>query len=58
MLAPALSGALLPGGTLFLSGFTPLQIPSLEIAFKAYGLGVENHATLEGWALLQLKKQG
>ncbi|MFL5814978.1 MAG: 50S ribosomal protein L11 methyltransferase [Bdellovibrionia bacterium] len=55
MLAPALSRALAPGGTLFLSGFTPLQIPSLEIAFKEFGLKVENHSTLEGWALLQLK---
>jgi ribosomal protein L11 methyltransferase len=57
MLAPSLAGGLAPGGTLFLSGFTPLQIPSLEIAFKEYGLKVEKHSTLEGWALLQMKKQ-
>lgn len=58
MLSPALSQALAPGGILFLSGFTPLQIPSLEIAFKDFGLRMENHSTLEGWALLQMKKQG
>jgi ribosomal protein L11 methyltransferase len=54
-LAPALTAALASGGALVLSGFTPAQTPSLRAAFGARGLGLEVQATLEGWALLQLR---
>lgn len=52
-LAPALVAALVPGGTLLLSGFTPVQTPSLLATFTALGMVMENPVTLEGWALLQ-----
>lgn len=57
MLAPSLSAAIAPGGSLFISGFTPLQIPSLEIAFSGTGLKLESQSVLDGWALLQFKRQ-
>jgi ribosomal protein L11 methyltransferase len=56
LLASSLSAALAPGGTLFLSGFTPLQIPSLKIPFHDSGLTLESQSVLDGWALLQFKK--
>lgn len=55
-LAPNLSEALSPQGTLLLSGFTPLQIPALETVFSQHGLILETKTSLEGWALLAFKK--
>jgi ribosomal protein L11 methyltransferase len=54
-LAPFLRQALVPGGLLLLSGFTPLQVPSLKTAFVAQDLTWVNEATLEGWCVAQLK---
>ncbi len=54
-LAPALSRALAPGGTLLLSGFTRLQIPVLTTVFSNYGLSVVSESHLEEWALLMLR---
>ena len=47
-----LAGALADRGTLLISGFTPLQSPSLRVAFTAAGLAYEQEAHLESWALL------
>ncbi len=55
-LAPALAGALAPGGVLLLSGFTPMQAPGLRHAFTRFNLLNINTATLEGWALIQLER--
>lgn len=55
-LSGALARALAPGGTLLLSGFTPLQEPALQTAFEAQGLKYENHARLDGWSLLRFCK--
>jgi ribosomal protein L11 methyltransferase len=49
-LAPALLGALAPGGTLLLSGFTPRQVPALKAVFAG-----ASEASLEGWSLLRLE---
>lgn len=50
-LAPALLGALAPGGTLLTSGYTPIQVPALKLAFP----GTEStESTLEGWSLLMM----
>lgn len=51
-----LSAALTPGGILLLSGFTPLQIPALEITFTQHGLRLETQTVLDDWALLVFKK--
>lgn len=51
-LAPSLERALAPGGMLFLSGFTPLQIPFLLGSFTGAGLSSESESVFEGWALL------
>jgi ribosomal protein L11 methyltransferase len=50
-LAPALVRAMAPGATLLISGFTPLQLPSLRVAFEAAGARYVSDASLEGWAL-------
>ncbi len=57
-LAPALTAALAPGGSLLLSGFTPLQTPSLRAAFSALGLVVNGQSAADGWALLQCHRPG
>jgi ribosomal protein L11 methyltransferase len=51
-LAPALRAALAPRGMLLLSGFTPLQVPALRVAFEAQGLVFVSESTLSGWSLL------
>jgi len=53
-LKPALLGALAPGGTLLLSGFTPRQVPALRVAFAELG-GRAEIAELENWALLKFQ---
>lgn len=55
-LAPALAGALTPGGTLLLSGFTPMQVPALRAAFAGPGLTYVTASALEGWSLLMLRR--
>lgn len=49
-LAPALVNAVAPGGALLLSGFTPLQAPSLKVAFGRMTL--ESESVLDGWCAL------
>lgn len=56
-LAAALHQALAPGGTLLISGFTPLQIPSLRVAFEAAGLTFSTESALENWSLLIFRKE-
>jgi ribosomal protein L11 methyltransferase len=51
-LAPALSRALVPGGTLLISGFTRLQIPGLRTVYEQAGLTCVGHSDLEEWTLL------
>ncbi len=48
-LAPALKGALAPGGVLLLSGFQPAQVPALRRAFG----GEASESRLEEWSLLR-----
>lgn len=55
-LSRALSQALAADGTLLLSGFTPLQVPALEVAFGQEGLHVRSTSSLEGWCLLGLRR--
>lgn len=55
-LAPALRGALAPGGALLLSGVTPAQVPALQAAFVHGDLRLVSHATLDGWSLLMLRR--
>lgn len=55
-LAPALTRALTPAGTLLLSGVTPVQSPALRAAFAAEGLECVREPTLDGWALLMLRR--
>jgi ribosomal protein L11 methyltransferase len=57
-LAPALGRALIPGGCLLLSGFTPLQIPGLRVVYEGVGLNFERESRLEGWALLAFRRSG
>lgn len=56
-LAPALFGALAPGGQLLLSGFTALQTPFLRTRFESLGLAHNLESQLDGWALLALTKR-
>ncbi|MBN1129469.1 MAG: 50S ribosomal protein L11 methyltransferase [Chitinispirillaceae bacterium] len=50
-----LASALAPGGTLLLSGFTPLQAPNLKSVFTGIGLTFEQEARLDEWALLRFR---
>jgi ribosomal protein L11 methyltransferase len=56
-LASSIVRALSTDGTLLMSGFTALQIPSLQLAYEALGLKVVSQSSLEGWQLLQLKRR-
>ncbi|MBD3243288.1 MAG: methyltransferase domain-containing protein [Chitinivibrionales bacterium] len=56
-LAPALARALAPGGTLLISGFTPLQTPALKATFAGTGLQYRQEARLDGWALLRFSNE-
>ena len=51
-LAPSLRDALVPGGKLLISGFTPIQIPALRVTYSALGFRDFIEARLDGWALL------
>ena len=55
-LAPSLTNALAPGGTLILSGFTRLQIPFLHVAYSSLGLTYVTEAHLEEWALMMFRR--
>jgi ribosomal protein L11 methyltransferase len=55
-LAPSLAHAVAPGGTLLISGFTPLQTPALQTTFTAAGLVYTSESALIGWALLMFTK--
>lgn len=57
-LAPPLAGALSPGGTLLLSGFTPVQAPAMTVRYEAVGLSATSHSTLDGWSLLMMTRRG
>ena len=51
-LAPSLAGALAPEGSLLISGFTSIQVPSLRSAFAGLGIRFVTEARLGEWALL------
>lgn len=55
-LARQIAAALAPGGNLLLSGFTPLQVPSLRVAYERQGLGFVQEARLEEWSLLRFAR--
>jgi ribosomal protein L11 methyltransferase len=57
-LAPALARAIRPGGRLFVSGFTPLQIPSVRAVFEAQKFKWEGESLLEGWVMGELASNG
>lgn len=56
LLAPALEKSLAPQGTLLLSGFTSLQIPTLRLTYEQQGLEFIQEAEMEGWVLLRFRK--
>jgi len=51
-LAPAVSRSLRSEGTLLISGFTRLQIPSLRTVYEHAGLLCVGHSDLDEWTLL------
>lgn len=55
-LAPSLMRALVPGGALLLSGFTPLQVPVLRVVFEGVGLRFVSESAMGGWALLMFRR--
>ncbi len=55
-MAPALVRALAPGGTLFISGFTPFQTPALRTVYTDAGLRFRQEARLDEWALLRFSR--
>jgi ribosomal protein L11 methyltransferase len=55
-LAPALIAALAPGGTLMISGFTPLQLPALKTVYTRSGVIFEQDARLDEWALARFRR--
>jgi ribosomal protein L11 methyltransferase len=57
-LAPALARALRPGGGIFLSGFTAMQVPFLRERFEAQGLRLAGESSLDGWMLLRFRAEG
>jgi ribosomal protein L11 methyltransferase len=56
-LAPYFARAVVPGGVLAVSGFTPLQIPMLRVVFEAHGFNYVSDSGLEGWALLMFQRE-
>ena len=52
-----LSRALLPGGALLISGFTPLQSHALHTVFTGLGLEHVSESHLNGWALLLFRRR-
>ena len=57
-LAPALAGALRPGGVLILSGLQGRDVPGVLAAARAQGLALASRGDIEGWATLVLKRGG
>jgi len=57
-LAPALAGALAPGGMLILSGLQARDVPGVLAAARAQGLALASRGDIEGWATLVLKRGG
>jgi ribosomal protein L11 methyltransferase len=55
-LAPRLADALVPGGTLLVSGFTRLQSPFLRQAFEPCGLDFDREAHDDEWTLLMFAR--
>jgi ribosomal protein L11 methyltransferase len=51
-LAPALCRALIPGGLLLMSGFTPRQTPALRVLYETAGLRFQGNSSLDEWAVL------
>ena len=54
-LAPALSGAVRPGGVVLLSGFTRPQTPALRVRYESAGLTLVSESHLDEWALLMFE---
>lgn len=55
-LAPLVCKALVPGGYLLMSGFTPIQIPAIETAYSRYGMLRDTHSKSGEWSILLMKK--
>jgi len=55
-LATALSGALVPGGVLLLSGFTRPQTPALRVVYEKVGFTFIRESCLEEWAMLMFER--
>ena len=55
-LARHIAAALAPGGTLLLSGFTPLQVPALRLVYERQGLRFVQEARLDEWSLLRFAR--
>jgi ribosomal protein L11 methyltransferase len=55
-LATALSGALVPGGVLLLSGFTRPQTPALRVLYEKAGVTFVRESCLEEWAMLMFER--
>ena len=54
-LAPRLALSLAVDGVLLISGFTPVQSPTLRVAFERHGLSSTREATLENWSIVELR---
>jgi ribosomal protein L11 methyltransferase len=55
-LAPALVGALRPGGRLILSGLLARQVPLVRLAYEGRGLVLRHKMVREGWATLAMQR--
>lgn len=55
-LAPRIAHALKPQGRVLLSGFTALQVPSLEVAFAKQGVEILSHSRMGEWSLIMAHK--
>jgi ribosomal protein L11 methyltransferase len=56
MLAAQIASALVSGGILLLSGFTPIQVPALRGVYERQGLRFVQEARLGEWSLLRLER--
>jgi ribosomal protein L11 methyltransferase len=57
-LAPALSRALAPGGSLILSGLLDRDVPGVLAAYRTVGLALRMRSSQEGWATVVLGRGG
>jgi ribosomal protein L11 methyltransferase len=55
-LAPALAGAVRPGGICVLSGLLDAQARQVEARFRALGFSLDSRILLEGWTTLLLRR--